>query len=147
LITLRPGRTEDAEALAALEAGAVGHPWTVTHYLDSLASHHCWVLEDGGRLVASVIWSLVVDEAELLNIVVDPAYRGRGLGRRLLRHLIANAGTRRIHLEVRESNAPARALYLSQGFRQLGMRKNYYPAESLSAGQREHAILMVYNCQ
>lgn len=68
-------------------------------------------------------------EAELLRIAVLPEARGRGLGRDLLRASVAalkDLGLGTFHLEVRVSNAPARRLYESEGWREDGLRPKYY---------------------
>jgi ribosomal-protein-alanine N-acetyltransferase len=80
------------------------------------------------------------DEAELANLAVAAAERRLGIGRILLDDVIAEAGTRganRIYLEVRESNAAARALYSQAGFREMGRRRRYYSAPV------EDAVIMV----
>jgi len=67
-------------------------------------------------------------EEELLLIAVEPSFRGRNLGRKLL-NLFANdaakRGAERIFLEMRENN-PAEYLYKSFGFCEIGRRKDYY---------------------
>jgi len=71
----------------------------------------------------------VLDESEILNIAVDPAMRGRGLGGRLLDAAIAEVAGRgavAAFLEVRESNSAARELYRSRGFEELSRRRGYY---------------------
>ncbi|AXK39662.1 ribosomal protein S18-alanine N-acetyltransferase [Crenobacter cavernae] len=141
-MTLRPALAAEAERLAALEATATVHGWRARQYGDSFAAgHDVSVIESDGQPVGVAVWMLVIDEAELLNIAVARLYQGRGLGRRLLQSVLADAraaGARRLFLEVREGNAPARALYRSLGFVETGLRKNYYPGD---AG-REHAVLM-----
>ena len=70
----------------------------------------------------------VADEAELLLLAVDPASRGRGIGSALLRGFIdlgKEAGLRRLHLEVRDSN-PAVSLYCRHDFIVEGRRSKYY---------------------
>lgn len=69
------------------------------------------------------------DEGEILNLAVAPAGRRRGLGRALVEEILevlAGRGVRSVYLEVRESNAPARALYAAHGFREVGRRSHYY---------------------
>jgi ribosomal-protein-alanine N-acetyltransferase len=81
---------------------------------------------EGGMLLARVI----ADEAEVLTFAVLPAARRHGLGRALLRAAMAQAaraGARTMVLEVSAANAPARALYRSEGFRRVGTRRRYYP--------------------
>ncbi|MCU6455580.1 GNAT family N-acetyltransferase [Sphingomonas sp. A2-49] len=70
----------------------------------------------------------VADEAELLLLAVDPAYRRRGVATALLRGVIADAGVAGVtdlHLEVRAGN-DAVALYVAQGFAKVGERRGYY---------------------
>ena len=84
---------------------------------------------------------VVLDEATLFNIAVDPAFQRRGLGRELLTHLIRELETRDVFtlwLEVRASNVAAIALYESLGFNEATIRRNYYP----TAEGREDAIIM-----
>jgi [ribosomal protein S18]-alanine N-acetyltransferase len=65
-------------------------------------------------------------EYEIHTIGVDPAYQGRGIGRRMLDALLQIAGDSVVHLEVRTDNAAAIALYRSVGFTEVGLRKRYY---------------------
>lgn len=84
----------------------------------------------------------VEDEAEIHHFYLDPSFRGRGLGFRLMSRFLSyaeSAGVRRVFLEVRESNRRALELYSSLGFSPSGVRPNYYQ------GPSEDAILMVYN--
>lgn len=71
----------------------------------------------------------LLDEADLMVVAVSTAWRGRGLGRFLLRALHREAAARNIHriiLEVRASNTPAQQLYLAEGYRKVNIIKNYY---------------------
>ena len=67
-------------------------------------------------------------EAEIHTIGVDPAHQGRGIGRALLRGLLAAADTLHatVFLEVRTDNDAARTLYETEGFVVVGLRRNYY---------------------
>lgn len=139
---MRKATDADIAAMAALEARATTYSWNQTLYADSINSHQCWVLEQDRQLVGILIFSTVLDEMELLNIVVDPQFQGRGYGRQLLDYLVdqGRPGASKIFLEVRESNAPAIGLYQRFGFKLSGLRKNYYPADQ----GRENAVLMSY---
>lgn len=93
------------------------------------------------KIVAYVFMMVVLDEATVLNITVDPAYQGKGLGRKLLRYVkteLSKKGIVSIFLEVRESNRNALALYESEGFHEIDVRKNYYPTKN----GHEDAIIM-----
>jgi ribosomal-protein-alanine acetyltransferase len=65
-------------------------------------------------------------EYEVHTIGVDPAYQGRGIGRRLLGELLKFADGGVVHLEVRTDNTVAIALYRDLGFVEIGVRKRYY---------------------
>jgi len=78
-------------------------------------------------------------EAFIDDIAVFPAYHRQGIASRLLARAETNAilrGNHKIHLEVRESNAPARKLYEARGYKAVGRRKGFYQQPD------EDAILM-----
>lgn len=110
------------EWIERLEAATFGDSW------GALADHErIWTEPPDGF----ARWMVVpaAGEAELLRIAVGPGARRKGLGRTLLRSAEAdlrNGGIRSLHLEVRVSNAAARALYESEGWRQTGQRPRYY---------------------
>ncbi|WP_330982193.1 MULTISPECIES: ribosomal protein S18-alanine N-acetyltransferase [Enterobacterales] len=94
-----------------------------------------------GEMAAFAITQIVLDEATLFNIAVDPAFQRRGLGRELLEQVIDEVekrGVVTLWLEVRASNVAAIALYESLGFNEATIRRNYYP----TAEGREDAIIM-----
>lgn len=98
-------------------------------------------LTQNGKMAAFAITQVVLDEATLFNIAVDPDYQRQGLGRALLEHLIdelEKRGVATLWLEVRASNAAAIALYESLGFNEATIRRNYYP----TTDGREDAIIM-----
>ncbi len=142
-LRLRPWRKRDIPAIAGIEQQAYPYPWPEGILQDCYkAGHHGWVATgQGGEVVAYAIVQPVLDEAHLLNLCTAPDWQGQGVGRAMLEGVMATCrmlGMRRMLLEVRASNAAARALYLSSGFSEDGLRKGYYPA---GAG-REDAILM-----
>lgn len=139
---LRPMGAADLDRVLGIERSIYSHPWTLGNFRDSLhAGYSCWVLEADGELVGYGVLMVGVDEAHLLNLSVARTWQRQGLGGQLLHHFIQLAqqfDAQCMLLEVRSSNASARSLYARAGFRELRVRRDYYPAES----GREDAILM-----
>ncbi len=139
---LRPLHEGDLDAVMEIELRAYPYPWTRGIFLDCLrAGYPGRVLESIDGLVGYGMLSLAANEAHVLNVCVDPRRQSHGYGRRLLRELVQLArqrGALRVFLEVRPSNAPAIALYESEGFNEIGRRPRYYPA----ANGREDALVM-----
>lgn len=127
-----PMNERDLDAVAALEASVQAFPWSRGNFADSLkAGHSVWVCRLGGDLIGFSVVMNVIDEAHLLTIAVCPRYQGQGYGARLLRNAMQRArehGASKLFLEVRPSNERAVDLYRHFGFRQIGLRKGYYPA-------------------
>lgn len=126
-----------------IEKRSYAFPWTEGNFRDSLnAGYSCWVVESSFMdVMGYALMSMAAGEAHILNLCIAPEYQGQGMGRNLLLHLIARAWemhTKLLLLEVRRSNAAAQALYLAQGFKPLGVRRDYYPAQ----GGREDAIVL-----
>lgn len=136
-------RSEDLDAVLAIENASYSHPWTRGNFQDGLkASFHMPMLCAGQQLLGYSVTMLGFEEAHLLNITVHPQCRGRGLGRVLLDGLALwaqRSGAQCIWLEVRQSHARTQALYCQNGYDVVATRKNYYP---LDAQQREDAIIM-----
>ena len=125
------------EQLLAIEQEAFAEPWTRADYLEEAARPIAHILalvdekgaEDAPLLLAYAGFWQVLDEADINNVAVAAAQRGRGYGRQLLQAVLAralNLGCNRLTLEVRPSNAPALALYQSLGFVVCGRRSGYY---------------------
>ena len=82
------------------------------------------VAETEGRILGFAMYRVVAGEGELLNLAVDPSARRTGVGRALLQAMMQQAEI--WHLEVRESNVAAIALYDSLGYQKVGRRNAYY---------------------
>jgi len=91
----------------------------------------CKVMFINKNLIGYVISSIVQDECHIMNLCIHKEYRSLGYGRQLLNYLqqeIKNMNCKLIFLECRPSNKSALKLYLSEGYNEIGIRKNYYPA-------------------
>lgn len=143
MLAIRRASFNDSPTLAELDASCTFWPWSEQGWIDSIvAGHEVSLLTSNEEVVgASVFMCCAIDEAELLNLLIKPSYRQQRAGSYLLNHGLVSLSAhsvRRVFLEVRESNLPARGLYEKHGFSPIGVRQNYYP---LPTG-REHAILM-----
>lgn len=108
-------------------------PWSARAFVDALVWGHPYVAaREGETLVGYAGLGFVAGpphaEAEVHTIGVDPAFQGRGIGRALLRSLLARADEvhATVFLEVRTDNEAARTLYESEGFAVVGLRRGYY---------------------
>ncbi|WP_166442197.1 ribosomal protein S18-alanine N-acetyltransferase [Nakamurella flava] len=128
--TLEPLPWWDIPALVELERRLFpgDSPWSAEMFWSELAvGNHYVVHRDEAGLVDGYAGLAVgPDVADVCTIGVRPDRQGRGLGRLLLRDLIAASGGQRMMLEVRTDNDPAIALYTSEGFRRIGLRRSYY---------------------
>lgn len=133
-ILLREGNSADIEAVMRVMAAAFdrayGEAWTAGQCQGVLGLPGIWltIAYDEDLAIGFALGRAVLDEAELLLLGVDPAYRRRGIGAALLERTLGLAATlkaERLHLEVRAGNG-AVGLYRRYGFDQVGQRKNYY---------------------
>jgi ribosomal-protein-alanine N-acetyltransferase len=135
-------RPEDAAACAELDAELFDgdDPWSERAFLAELRSgHHYLAARDGDRLVGFAGLAFVAPpprpEAEVHTIGVARTHQRRGLGRELLRGLlaVADGAGATVFLEVRTDNLAARLLYESEGFEVIGLRRRYYPGSGADA--------------
>ena len=93
------------------------------------------------------VGQVILDEAELFLIMIEPEHRKQGVGHRILALFEQQAfqnTVRRIILEVADTNAAARALYSANGYQQIAVRKNYY---TFPNGSHADAIVMEKHLQ
>lgn len=140
---IRLAGTEDLPAMADIERqqGGSWNEASMAPYCHQQGSRHALVAPAGAAVCGLVLYTTVLDEATIDNIVVRAQSRRSGVGRNLLVAAInqmALQGVCRCMLEVRRSNLPALGLYREQGFVEDGVRIGYYPA----SGGREDALLM-----
>ena len=142
---LRPMMASDLPRVIAIEAASYPAPWSAKTFEDCLAAeakgYRCYVLLLDELVVGYAVLTVILDEAELLNFCLGPEHRGRGKAGAYLDQLLTKLqqqGVQKLFLEVRQSNTPARRLYTAAGMQEVGLRKDYYPAN----WGREDAVLM-----
>lgn len=141
-IHIRYMELSDVDAVYALEMKCFTTPWSRESFVQELTTNKLakyMVLELDGTIVAyGGLW-LIVDEAHITNIAVDPDRRRLGLGKKLVQGMIDEVikmNMTDVTLEVRDSNLAARELYAGFGFKDAGRRPNYYQEP------KEDAIIM-----
>ena len=137
---IRAMTAADLNEVLAIEQASFKTPWKREHFECELSGRYSlpFVAELGGRVIGYVCLTTLFEEAQILDIAVSPEQRGRGIAGVLMEHACAVA--REMHaevlsLEVRASSYAAIALYRRSGFRQVGIRVNYYDSA-------EDALLM-----
>ncbi len=153
----------DIAGVVAIERLAFSDPWSAKSFRDALdhpavyfacargqrdgeaeESDEVDDVDDVDEVMGYVVAWFAADEGEIANLAVAPATWGKGIGRVLLDAAFAEGLRRSIaamYLEVRDSNARARALYASSGFEEVGRRRNYYrrPVEDAIVLRRDMA--------
>lgn len=128
-----PGRRVQAAAMTVMERAfdpAFGEAWTAVQLADLLSLPGTWLTlaEMDGATLGFALMRTLLDESELLLLAVDPNWRRRSIGQKLVNHCINSARLRNIkimHLEVRSANS-AIALYKNSGFEHVNTRTGYY---------------------
>ena len=131
--------------VAAIESRVYAFPWSLGNFRDSLYSgYDCIGAWQGDELIGYAVTMATLEEIHLLNLAVRDDWQGNGAGAAILQHLIDEAAPTKcevIYLEVRPTNLAALRLYEKFGFRQLGLRRDYYPAVT----GREDALFLGLN--
>ncbi len=131
----------DAPALACLTARTLAEAWSEGGLREALEQESCRAVvarDAAGAVRGLVLGRHLLSESQILLVAVEPEWRGNGLGQRMLGNYLARAraeGATTATLEVRRSNASARALYERLGFGIQGERPGFY-------GDGEEALLM-----
>ena len=121
-IIIAPMTSGQVEAVAAIEKECFSTPWSCKAFSDAVESelydYITAVAGEDGAVVGYAGMQVVLDEAEITNIAVNPLYRHRGTAYKLLESLellCRRKDVKYLHLEVRESNVAARKLYEKTG--------------------------------
>lgn len=135
----------DVARVAELEKICFTSPWSYNSLMGELKNDVAYyaVAVDGDEVCGYAgIW-VMLDEAHMTNIGVEPSHRNKGIARNLILHLMKEAlkkGAERMTLEVRENNHTAQRLYASLGFAYAGTRKRYY------SDTGENALILWNDC-
>ena len=141
---IRRSLPDDATDIAELETKYFSNPYVKKDIFAYICSEGgmCFSAIEDGRVIGYIIGTKIPPEGEIYRIAVRQDKRQRGIGYRLLSYALKTergSGVETVFLEVRESNIPARALYKSYGFNEMGIRKNYY------RNPTENAVVMFYD--
>lgn len=123
------------------------HPWSISDYKSSIQQQHQRILvalNQQKKIMATLIYSLMLDQMEILRFWVGVEFQRMGIASKLLNHLINFAPTKsvkEIFLEVRINNFVAIALYYKFNFKLISIRKNYYTI----ANQQFDGLLLSYS--
>jgi ribosomal-protein-alanine N-acetyltransferase len=141
-LVLRKMMLEDVPAVHAIDVGSFTLPWperSLRFEVSENPAARCWVAELEGQVVGMLVLWLIVDEAHIATLAIQPDYRRQGLAKQLLVEALRTAyqeGARQALLEVRAGNEAAQAMYRTFGFEEVGRRAKYYKDNG------EDAILM-----
>ncbi|GII75620.1 ribosomal-protein-alanine acetyltransferase [Sphaerisporangium rufum] len=133
-VTLRAMTEADMPAVLRLEQATFpSDAWTEGMLRGELAdqprTRHYIVAETDGEIIGYAGLAAAGDQADVQTIAVRARWRRSGVGRAMMRELIAEAvrrGAGAVFLEVRADNPPARAMYEHFGFQPIGVRRGYY---------------------
>jgi ribosomal-protein-alanine N-acetyltransferase len=139
-IIIRPMTAPDLDAVLSIEQASFPLPWKRDHFLHEITAPHSYpfIAECNGMLAGYVCVTALFEEAQILDVAVAPAMRGRGIAGILMERAFSLAREKAagvMTLEVRSSNLAAIALYDSLGFVRTGLRVRYYEG-------KDDAVLM-----
>jgi len=138
---IRPMEKKDIVQVTAIEKNIFSVPWSANSFIEASQNENniYLVCAQNDEVTGYCgLWT-VLGEGDVTNVAVSKNHRGKGYGRALLKEL-ENRGlvkdVRKYFLEVRQSNIIAFNLYLSLGYKKIGIRKNFYERPS------EDAVIM-----
>lgn len=140
-IDFSPVTFEDANQIAKLEKKCFSLPWSEEGLKESLKNEFSYFVcaKSNEKVVGYAGMYYICNEGYIFNITVDENFRKMKIGTNLLKCLIDFSKRKKLNflsLEVRQSNAAAISLYEKLGFKNLGIRKNFYESP------QENAVIM-----
>ena len=125
----------DVDEVERIEKESFSESWSRDAFTDAIGNefHRIFCLKRKGEgeneLLGYIGWAVVYGEAEITNVAIDKKFRGHGYGNVLMEKAIAvieKEDNKNVFLEVRAGNKPAIGLYDKFGFKEIGVRKNFY---------------------
>lgn len=140
-MTFREMLVEDLDQVVDIEQNLFSVPWTKGGFLTYLMKKDTmfFVVEEKERILGYCSMMTVLDEGDILNVAVRSDRQKEGIGQFLVDSMLRMAemqGIKLVHLEVRQGNGTARRLYQRLGFKEDGLRRDYYE------NPVENAVLM-----
>ena len=131
MLPVRPMKEVDLDQVLAIEQACFPRAWNRDHFLAEITSVQSTpvVVDLDGSVAGYLCLTVLLDEAEILDVAVAPAFQGKGIGAALVAWACSEAlrqGADLIRLEVRSTSLPAIMLYERSGFVRCGIRKAYY---------------------
>jgi ribosomal-protein-alanine N-acetyltransferase len=125
---------DSLEDILKIEQESFIDPWNIKMFLGSAKNKTITfkTLLENKTVLGYYVLSTVVDESEIVTIAVKTKFRRQNFGRFMLSDILKEVLAKKskfIFLEARKSNTPALNLYKSFGFKEIGLRKNYYKNE------------------
>ena len=140
-------RISDLNEIMTIELANYPVAWSIGIMKDCINSgYQCIVMKQQEQIIGYAFLMVNFDESHLLNMCIHKKFQGQGFGKNLLKYLenICLFNQSKVFLlEVRQSNPIAQGLYQSFGFKEIGIRKNYYK----TLNGREDAIVMTKQLQ
>ena len=140
-MTIESMTVDDISQVAEIERQIFSIPWSEKAFRDSMESDNTIyiVAKENNNVAGDAGMYLSFEEGNITNVAVNPLSRRKGIGEKIVRDILNRAyekGVRDVFLEVRETNSVAIALYEKIGFKEEGIRKNFYDKP------RENALIM-----
>lgn len=124
---------KDIDALMEIEIACHSHPWSKKVFSSCIGGRYFGqYANDAQHTIGFYVGEVILDEATLMDICIDPQYQGEGHGKALLTHFVKQAqalGAISLFLEVRASNIAALMMYINAGFIEISRRTGYYPCD------------------
>lgn len=141
-LRIREMQLSDLDRVCELEKACFSDPWPRQSFARDVAENaisHPFVVLSGNEIVGYAVYRCIDRETEITNFAIAPDFRRRHVGSFLLGCIVSDIlrkGIEDVHLELRGANDAARNLYLKHGFKEVGVRKDYY------VKQKDDAVLM-----